>query len=718
MSFAMIWRHKAAEHQLHWDLATDRATVSLAAAGARVWQGSLLPSFWLQTNDGLKRYIKAAIVPCAIEPADERIRLDLTLSDLGSGTLHVERLPDGLRFQRLVIHWHTDPPLAIIGFYFGASALTADQRPIVPSLEFPFWPDWLSDGLCIPSAKGAPIQSFFRAWDFGHAELPLGSFGPSLGTPYAAAFPRPLYAMAMGGAAGWVAIGSGAVPDGALSLQVRSATGMLRSLLREDLRGPGQALREWEEPLRLCWSATAWEAYRLLYETFPIVDRPQDHHQRSSINTWGSFKTGDFDLRRLADRAIDVGAKVLVIDDLWETFNGSGEPDAARFPRFHLDLDYARSRGLEIGLWQSIGWIDQPQAVGLTPDDLLCGEDGLPRKANWAMSPHFTGPLHFCLDVSAKRAVDFIRQRTQRIMKQIRPTLLKLDFGYGLPGPDVAVPRNPQFRGERMALELLRVIATAAREIDPGVTLQYYGVHPLMQPVTDIIALDDLGDAGSEETAGHSQWAIWSALAGARSTAIMASSGYDWSADDEILLNTAVIGAPGCVLPMDDAQPAMSLARLNHRRAVAGWHRRTTRWRPLWLNSEPGRLGVEPHLSSWGRIERIAGEDRITAIALRPLPAGVAPIDVPGVLGWNGRWAIISQDNLDIRDSKHLACIGFDVGGWIELKRNPSPSRLVEITRAGERSAAEAKIDGRRIRLDISPMHFDDLLGYLIETGE
>ena len=421
-------------------------------------------------------------------------------------------------------------------------------------MEFPFWPDWLADGFCIPSAKGASIQSFFRAWDFGHANLPLGSFGPSLGTPYAAAYPRPFYAAAMGGDAGWVAIGPGAVPDGALSLQIRSATAMLHLLHREDLWGAGPAMRQWDDPLRLCWSTTAWDAYRLLFQTFPISSPTCVHHQRSSINTWGAFKTGDFNLRRLVDRAAASAAKVLVIDDLWETFNGSGEPDNSRFPQFENDLNYALHKGLEIGFWQSIGWIDQPAAVGLTNDDLLCGADGIPRRANWAMSPHFVGPLHYCIDVSSQRASAFVRDRTLRIMRRFHPTLLKLDFGYGLPGPDVAVPKNPAFRGEQMAFQLICLIANAAREVNPNITIQYYGLHPLMQPVTDIVALDDLGDAGQQEAAGHGQWAIWSALAGAHGTAIMASSGYDWNADDEVLLNTAVIGAPGCVLPMDDAQ--------------------------------------------------------------------------------------------------------------------------------------------------------------------
>ena len=59
----------------------------------------------------------------------------------------------------------------------------------------------------------------------------------------------------------------------------------------------------------------------------------------------------------------------------------------------------------------------------------------------------------------------------------------------------MAVSRDPALRGERMGYELNRIIVEAAREINPAVTIQYYSVHPLMSSITDIVALDDLGDA-------------------------------------------------------------------------------------------------------------------------------------------------------------------------------------------------------------------------------
>jgi hypothetical protein len=183
---------------------------------------------------------------------------------------------------------------------------------------------------------------------------------------------------------------------------------------------------------------------------------------------------------------------------------------------------------------------------------------------------------------------------------------------------------------------------------------------------------------------------------------------------DEPGLNTAVIGAPGCVLPMDNAQAGMSPARLNHRKAITLWHGRNTRWRPLWRNSDKGRLGSEPTPSCFARIEHLGGEDRVTAVALRP---SAASVDVHGVSEWQGRWAIIAQDDADIRSSRRLACIGFD-GGWIELDLARAQGRVLALTRAGERRAHEASITGGRVRIEASSTDANDVLGYLIEAGE
>ncbi|WP_147306761.1 hypothetical protein [Paenibacillus taihuensis] len=52
------------------------------------------------------------------------------------------------------------------------------------------------------------------------------------------------------------------------------------------------------------------------------------------------------------------------------------------------------------------------------------------------------------------------------------------------------------------------IIYDAAKSVDPDITIIYYGIHSLMRSVSDLVNLDDLGDAGDSaehEAAGHNQ---------------------------------------------------------------------------------------------------------------------------------------------------------------------------------------------------------------------
>jgi hypothetical protein len=249
--------------------------------------------------------------------------------------------------------------------------------------------------------------------------------------------------------------------------------------------------------------------------------------------------------------------------------------------------------------------------------------------------------------------------------------------------------------------------------VKPDVTIQYYGIHPLMREVTDVVALDDLGDAGGYETEAHGQWAVWSALAAANGAAIMASSGYEWKHDPEILLNTAVIGSPGSVLPVPrPGEPPLSARQISRRQALARWYRRTTGWTPLWLNSEKGALGREPQLRCFGRMERIGGVERLTALALRPeKPEGASATPLRG-MRWEGNWALISQDDSSVFDSTRLACIPLDAG-FLELPLDAPPSRVLAVLGGREGNARNWSFAEGKLRLEVPP-GIDSLLGFLV----
>ncbi len=218
--------------------------------------------------------------------------------------------------------------------------------------------------------------------------------------------------------------------------------------------------------------------------------------------------------------------------------------------------------------------------------------------------------------------------------------MIKLDFGYGLPGPDSAVSRDPALRGERMGHELYRIVRDAVKAEDPSVAIQLYGIHPLHAALADVVALDDMGDHGDRaEGEGHRHWSVWAALLGAHGVIVNGSSGYQWDQDGEVVLDTAVLGTPGAVLPLlDPAQPVPPRA-LARRRAINRWHRRTVSWRPAWLNSELGRTDAQPRVNSWGRLEHGV----LTALCLREAGA----LDPASAAGFThtGDWAVIALDS-------------------------------------------------------------------------
>lgn len=684
-----------------WHCGDDRASLVNERTGVTVWRGSLLPV--LDLGDAMHRPVVREV-----REGDGRWTLELGYEGLATARLEVVAEDYGVAFRRLELTWN-DGPVALRGLFFGAAELTEHERRAVPEVEATFWPDWKAEGFCVPGAKTNPGQSFWRFWDMGHAVLPLGSFGPAMGTPYTAAFPRPVLAAAMGGPAGWFVFGPGAIPDAAVSLDIKASSAWLRYWMREDLWGaPEGRRRVWEEPLRLSWHEEAWQGLDRLYRSFPVpAETAAASCQHSLWCTWGNFKEGRYDIDHEKVLTATLGAADLQLDDGWETWVGSGVMNEARFPRWKEQWKTMREGGMKVALWQSIGWVDRPEEVGLTAGDLLCGPDGEPRLGHWGCDPRSEQGFHYLLDPASERARDFLITRTRRLVRDYRPALLKLDFGYGMPGPDGVASRNPAMRGERLCFELLRIVATAAREADAAVAIEFYGIHPLFRPLYDVVALDDLGDMGTHEIDGHHQRSVWAALTAAQGVGIMASSGYYWSALDEILLNTAVLGAPGGCQPERDAKGDMMTPRVVSRfRALSRWHRRTVGWEPVWFDSHAGDLGSEPRLHCWGREEG----GKLTALALResmPRP----DLRAWGIDSWSGRWAILSLDGGGLDDARAVACIPFDAGA---LKWTGSFARRRRMEYAEGRETEVELGEGGEISVkDISLL--DAVMGFVVE---
>lgn len=695
-----------------WDLYQDKARVITAQTKAQVWQGSLLPAFWLSV-DKTMHYVKASVIHDSSFADGKEYRLDLSLGIYGKGRLLILKEEQGIRFTELSIEWTKQAP-AISEMYFGTSAVSLDSAGVWPIWDRPFMTDWQSFGFCVPGAKGGTPQSYFRMWDFGQANIALGNFGPSTGSPYGAAFPRPIYFASMGSDEGFVAIGSGSVPDAALSMRVQSTKGCFQYVYREDLWGavPGKK-RVWKAPLCIALGENPWAAFKNYYRFFPAKPATGVPAARAIWNTWGMWGQKKFIIRPIVDFAEKIGAETFVVDDPWEQSQGAGVPNLSKFPHFFDDLAYARDKKMDHGVWETVGWITDPFSKGLTEKDLILNRNGKPCKANWNFDP--TGESYYCLDVSSERVRQFLTERTVRIMKTVNPSLIKLDFGYGMPAPNMGVPRNPAYRGERMATELIRLISKAAKSVNPNVVIMGYSISPLSIADIDLVSLDDQGDLWYEVARGHQEWSIWASLLSDKNIALSGSSGYKWEQDDEVVLNTGIIGSPGAVLPiyLKDEQPVPD-KYLNRRLAIDKWYRKTISWTPLWLNSDFGDFTKPPRLNCWGRMEKAGQDSILTALALRDGDKEKLNNERITRLRWSGRWAVIAQDDKDIFSSAALAVIPFDPG-QISLPYPARPGSISKLSLDGETAFPDWTWENGMLTIQLTEDQLNKTAGFLIK---
>jgi hypothetical protein len=687
-----------------WEPGKDKATVMQLPGRTVIWQGSLLPAFWLQA-DGKKEFVKTSV-----SGSNGQGQLQLQVGRFGTGQLTVVTEPWGVRFSALVIEWKQAAP-AIIEMYFGASGIDMKNTDVWPLSDRPFMPDWQAFGFCVPGAKGGPAQSFFRSWDFGQANIALGSFGPSMGSPYGAAYPKPVYFAGMGSNEGFISLGAGTIPDAAMSLYMLSARGCLRYVYHEEIWGAlPNGKRVWQEPLRITVGLTAMAAFRNYYRSFPV----QQAHApvvppQAFFNTWGLWRERNYTLDPLVRFARKLGAAMLVLDDGWESSQGSGAIHTRRFPGLPAYLKRLTDSGMTHGLWETIGWIDDTLAAGLTSADLIVDRNGRPCKANWNFDP--LSPAYYCLDISSDKTKAFLAKRTRQVMQQLQPSLLKLDFGYGLPSPIMGVPRDLKYRGDRQVAEIIGIIAKTAKSVNPSVKLLYYGISPLCLDQVDMISLDDQGDLWYDIAKGHGEWSIWASLLGDRNVLLTGSSGYNWESDEEVILNTAVIGVPGATLSITESNGRPVRDRyLNRRLAINTWFRRTALWQPLWLNSHTGNMNTPPQLNCWGRME---GKSLTSLVVREGARADTITESHIGNMRWKGRWALIAQDDKDIFLTSKLALIPFDAGELV-IPCAEKPLHVTRLSMSGEAPYDNWEWTAGRLSVIITGDMLEHTAGFLV----
>ncbi|MEQ9286898.1 MAG: hypothetical protein RIG77_08325 [Cyclobacteriaceae bacterium] len=703
-----IFEHSHDGFKFTWDQTTDQAIVENMGKGAVVWRGSMMPSFWLENDKGERLFTKAEV---ALVSGGDQVRFDLRFDDLATGTFELARTEWGTSVESFDLEWNSEI-WRIVEMYFGAKKVPQSDMAGMPSDERPFWSGWESFGLCVPGAKEGPAQSFFRMWDFGQSSIALGNFGPSMGTPYGAAFPRPVLFFGMGSADGWVVFGPGALPDAPMTLKTQTTLSSIQYLYREDLWGGGSKKRHWENPLRISWAKNAYEGFRKYYASFESRKSKAGGNPRAIWNTWGNWKEKRYDIAPIVQFADRVQSELLVLDDPWEKTQGEGKPNMELFPGFYQEQSKARDKNIGVGIWETLAWIEDPEACGLTHDDLILDRYGNPSKVSWSFNPF--APGIYCLDLSSETARQFLIDRTQWAMRHLKPELIKLDFGYGLPNPNMGVPRDPKLRGERYTSELVKIISQTAKELDPNVKIMYYGINPMYLEHVDIISLDDQGDLWYEVKKGHDQWSIWASLLSHWPIDISGSSGYDWAQDDYIVLNSLILGTPGAVLPttMPDGSE-VPLGYLNRRLAVNKWFRKTSKWKPLWFNSEVGGLEKSMEIKCWGRLEFASGQETLTALILDESPTRKGQFPQLDFFNWKGRWALVSQDNNGILKTEKLVVIPFDPG-FISIEMNTKPLKVFSVGLDRPDHPVDFRWNDGKLMIEVTLSDLEKVAGYEI----
>jgi hypothetical protein len=245
----------------------------------------------------------------------------------------------------------------------------------------------------------------------------------------------------------------------------------------------------------------------------------------------------------------------------------------------------------------------------------------------------------------------------------------------------------------------------------------YYGLSPLYLPLEDIVSLDDQGDLWYAVAQGHAEWSIWASLAAGSAVALSGSSTYNWEDDKDVLLNSLILGIPGAVLPIVTTEaprpgkPSAAGARINRRWAADTWYRKTTSWRPRWYDSYPGGLDRPPQLKCWGREETIGGKKEITALILRQVAAD-STITIEGI-HWSGDWALIAQDDNDVRHSHRLALIPFDAGK-IVLPFGKKPTSVQQYTTTAALPYSNWNWSNGQMAISVTKPMLDKMTGFLI----
>jgi hypothetical protein len=590
-----------------------------------------------------------------------------------------------------------------------------DAAAVVRLVHFGEWqhgeakPGGVASTCVIPGGKQDPETAIFRTGELEDVVFSIGCFGMGTGTNHQQwALPHYLvgcYNHDPDGAASSHAavIGLGAVPAGNVLARVDRGRFSYEINVRADLwrHAPSADPVVFDEPIVVAvdrdWYTAGLAYFEALATDGFAPPRERDVPAAAFLpqyDTWGdqgarrSFleRFDEAHLREIyADfRASKLAARLFVIDDKWEGVYGSMEHDEERFPNFISLLDEIRADGHEIGIWTAFPRCEDFRALGLTEAAVLVQPDGTPyverqRKRSW-----------YVFDPTNPGAAAYLRSRARHLIATYHPALVKIDFGYEIPTPDLAGPHDPRFGGERLFELFLDVIVGEMKCADPNVAILYYCITPLFGANIDQCGMDDLWMSRGAYHDGFARRAVLASWCGSFGMVPYGSSGYDWRSAEEIWLDSAVLGTPGVIAPLagdeyGDKLTPVQAARYN---GIARVTRRHPRFHVEFFDAELSDPAAGPRARSWGRVEAGA----TVVVALRPGGDGIAHI--AGLVTADLPCVVASMTDADLREADAIGVVPFGAGVVRIERRDRRAVSAVARRLSGAATSVAADFDG------------------------
>lgn len=575
-------------------------------------------------------------------------------------------------------------------------------------------PGGIADTCVVPGGRQDPETAIFRTAELRDTTFFVGCFGT--GATYHQQWALPHYLVCCYNDAGApslppaACIGLGGVPDGAAQVRVDRGRFCYELVVRGDLwpyrRGAGPHRfdtplvfavgDDWYDAGRRYFDALAEEGYatkRGRGELPASVFWPQ-------YDTWGDQGARRAFLERFDEeclreiyadfRASGLRSRLFVIDDKWEGVYGSLEHDDVRFPRFRELLDEIRADGHEIGLWTAFPRCEDYRALGLSESAVLMTPDGAPylqeqRKRSW-----------YVFDPTDAGAAAYLAERARHLVWTYRPKLVKIDFGYEIPTPDVAGPHDASQGGERLFQRFLEIIAGALKDADLEVAVLYYCLTPLFGRYLDQCGTDDLWMSRGQYDRGFAKRALLSAWCGGFGVVPYGSSGYDWRSIEEIWLDSAIIGTPGVIAPLagDEYGAKLTPSQAARYNGIARITRTDPRYEIALYDADLRDPQAGPAARSWARIE--GGEPVVVVVR----PRDAVPAETPLVTA-DCRVAVASLSDEGIATAPAIGIVPFDDGRVTVRRTRPGTPHVRGYLLDGGEALVEWELVGGGISLDV-----------------